>query len=259
MKYRFWDIETAPQSGYYWQAKTTYINDSMQEQCTTLLCISWKDSDEDEIHNIRVPYSDIRNDERVVKKANELLNEAADKGIIIVHQNGDRFDYKKVRARNRFYGFDPLPEIKKDLLTIDTLKEARRSAFDYNRLDYLDKHLHGAQAGKVETRGWLMWRDIVSIHSSKAKVKQALDEMVEYCDGDITSLERVFNTLLPDMKLPNRLLFNGQVDGCPSCGSKSYVKNAIRYTATRAYQSYRCLDCKKRFQDTGSTRGSSFK
>ena len=32
-----WDIETAPQEGFFWQAKTDYIPHSMQEEDTTIL------------------------------------------------------------------------------------------------------------------------------------------------------------------------------------------------------------------------------
>ena len=167
MRFLFWDIETAPQEGFYWDAKARYIPHSMQEQHTTLLCMSWKYSDEDEVHNIRVPYGGIRNDERVVKKANDLLQHAADNNVVVVHQNGDSFDYKKVRARSVFHAHPPLPEIKKEFHTVDTLKEARKAGYDYKRLDYLDKYLHGHEAGKVVTRGWLLWRDVVSRHSTK--------------------------------------------------------------------------------------------
>lgn len=257
MHYRFIDIETAPQEGFYWDAKVKYISHEFQEQCTTLLCASWKDSNEDMVHNVRVSLDDVRNDKKIVGKLNQLLQECADKNIILVYQNGDRFDYRKIRARSRVYDLPPLPELKTQLRTIDTLKEAKKAAHDYNRLDYLGKEFGGL--GKVETRGWLMWRDIVSRHTTKAKQRKALKEMVEYCDGDILALECVFNRLKKDIKLPNFLLYNGMVDGCPNCGSKTYVKRGIRYTMTRAYQSYQCQSCHKRFQDTKSMKGVMFK
>lgn len=261
MRFLFWDIETAPQEGFYWRGNQDYIPHINQEQPTTILMFSWKYSDEDKIHNIKVSPKAIRDDYKVVKKANKLLNHAADNGVIVVHQNGNSFDYKHVRARNTIHRLPPIPKIKKDFLVVDTLLAARKAGYDYKRLDYLDKILHGPDAGKVETTGQLLWNDICSRHSSLALRRESLQIMREYCDGDIICLERVFNTLNDqgEIDLPNRLLHNGQVDGCPSCGSKCYVKRGIRYTATRAYQSYKCNDCGKRFQDTRSMRGSSFK
>ena len=207
------------------------------------------------IKNTKVDIRNVRDDQKVVKKLGELLNLCINKNVVVVYQNGDRFDIPKIRGRLLFYR---LPDIDpKYLATVDTLKASNGLGLDYRRLDYKDKLLNGF--GKVETRGWLMWRDIVSRHTTRAKQKQALKEMVTYCDGDILALERDFERLKHTIKLPNYLLYHGIVDACPQCGGKDYKKRGMRFTKTRVYQSYECKSCHKRFQDTKSIHGSYFK
>ena len=206
------------------------------------------------IKNTKVSLSNVRDDQKVVKKLGDLLNDCINKNIIVVYQNGDRFDIPKIRGRLLFHR---LPDVDpKYLATIDTLKASNGLGLDYRRLDYKDKLLGGR--GKVETRGWLMWRDIVSRHTTRERQKQALKEMVTYCDGDILALERDFRRLEHTIRLPNYLLYHGLVDGCPQCSGKDYKKRGMRYTKTRAYQAYECQSCGKRFQDTKSVQGSYF-
>lgn len=240
MKFCLWDIETAPQEGFYWDARTDYITHEFQEQCTTVLCAAWKYLDRHNVHSARVDAAKPRDDRALVEKLHKHLMRCGEENIIIVHQNGDKFDLPKIKARAIYYGLKPLPE----LITVDTLKEARKIGFDYKRLDYLDKHLHGI--GKVETRGWLMWRDVVSRYSTQQKRRKALREMVHYCKGDIHALERVFDTLRPHMVcFPNMNHWTGTVDNCPQCGSPQVIyRSKPKIGKTKGSIPHRRMSCK---------------
>lgn len=259
MKLLFADIETAPMKSFHWDPKVDYIPHSFNVEPTTILCASWKLDGEGvkntSIHhfNKRLTAKSVRNDKQVVKRLHALLMEAAEENHVIVAQNGDRFDLPKIKSRCLYYGLPPIPK----LTTVDTLKEARKLGFDYKRLDYLDKYLHGHDAGKVETRGWLMWRDIVDPYSSHDKRLQAIREMCHYCDGDILALERVFNSLRPHMeRFPNVNLWQGTTNCCPNCGSGNYIYRSKPYMAkTQMYRRVSCKDCGRWFQETGAVRG----
>ncbi len=246
----YWDIETLPMLSHHWSAKTDYIPHDFNEQTTTIACAAWKYSGNKTIHSVQINPRQPRNDKKVIVELHKVLMDCGENNHILVHQNGDRFDLPKIEARCIYYGLKPLPK----LIVIDTLKQARKFGFDYFRLDFLDKHLSGK--GKVETRGWLMWRDIVSQHSNLKTRTKALKEMVHYCKGDISALERVFNKLRPYMKqFPNMNFWQGTTDSCPNCGSDNTIfRSQPKFSATRAYRRKSCNDCHKWFQESKSIK-----
>ena len=250
-RFMAWDVETAGMESFHWQAKTDYIPHSMNEQCTTILCAAWRGVN-GKIQTCAIDPKDVRNDESVVRRIHKELMRCAEDNIIIVHQNGDSFDIPKMKARFLFYRLPPLPK----LTTIDTLKRCRGIGFDYRRLDYLDKFLHGEDAGKVETRGWAMWDDIVSRHSTLKKRKAALKEMLEYNKGDIVALERVFDTMRPYMTaFPNMNIWNGTQDNCPNCLSTNTIYRSKPHLAnTLTYRRKSCNDCGSWFRDAAAIK-----
>lgn len=257
VEFCFIDIETAPMESFHWSAKTDYIPHDFNSQETTILCASWKFSGEMGVKNTsihhkhkRLTYKSTRKDRRVVKDIINLLMLCADKNIIVVGQNGDRFDLPKIRCRGIIHRLPPIPK----LTTVDTLKESRKLGFDYNRLDYKDRLLHGK--GKVETRGWPMWRDVVHRDSTHEQRLQAMKEMVHYCDGDILSLERDFNTLRPYMlAFPNMNLWQGSQMHCPQCGGDNIIyRSKPRPVQTRLQRRMSCKDCGRWFEEIGAMK-----
>jgi hypothetical protein len=247
------DIETAPMEAFIWDGKVEYVGHDMVEQHTTVLCASYRDPLDKKIKTTAVSPSTaktVRNDRAVCKKVHDLLTYCGEENIIVLAQNGDRFDLPKLKARFIYYRFRPLPPIS----SIDTLKLLKQFRFDYNRLDFIDKHLHGI--GKVETRGFPMWRDIISTRSTPQRRKQAMKEMLSYCEGDILALERTYETLEPYVTLPHNMnLWQRTYDKCPSCG-----KDGLRYaekphfTKTRAYRRMSCKYCRKWCTETMSLK-----
>jgi len=247
-----WDIETAPQESFVFDAKVEYIQATMQQQCTTIICAAWRGLN-GKIQTTKIDPRNPRDDLMVVTRIHKELMRCGENNVIVVHQNGDKFDLPKVVARilywrARGYNLPTLPKI----VTIDTLKKARAIGFDYKNLNYLDKYLHGENAGKVETRGWLMWDDIVSRHSSLKKRRAALREMIVYNKGDILSLERCFDTLRPEMNaFPNMNLWKQTEWNCPQCGSENVVyRSKPQMLVTLTYRKMSCNDCGRWFRET---------
>ena len=249
---------------YHWRDKTRYIPHNMNEETTTILMAAWRLPDKKKPEHVsikdfnkRLTYTTVRNDKGVVKKLHELLMWCAEENIIVVHQNGDKFDIPKINSRVIYHRLKPLPI--KHIVTVDTLKNSRQMGFDYNRLDFLDRHLHGYDKGKVDTRGWEMWRDIVEYRSTHEDRLKAVNEMIEYNEGDITALDRVFNTLRPYMpQFPNMNNWTGTVDNCPQCGSPNVIyrsKPFIPKTKGGVPRRKRsCKNCGYWFRDKGVIR-----
>ena len=244
------DIETAPMLSFHWQAKTEYVGHEMNIQSTTIICASYRDPRNKRIVTISIDPRKPRDDKAICGKLNRLLQWCANENVVLLYQNGDRFDMPKMEARFIYHGLAPLPR----MLSVDTLKEARKFGFDYKRLDFLDKHLNGI--GKVETRGWPMWRDIVDPASPVGKRKKALKEMITYCEGDILALERVYEKLKGYMKVhPNANLWKSGVKCCPTCKSRKFTRRSNpQFTPTRAYVRYTCDNkaCGRWFRETKS-------
>ena len=255
------DIETAPMVSYHWTAKTDYIQSSMNFQPTTILMAAWRRPD-CEIESVsvkdfhkRLTEKSVRQDYGVTKKLHELLRWCADENIILVYQNGDKFDIPKIVGRAIFHGMKPIPV--KQLAKIDTLKEARKMGFDYCNLDALDRELNGC--GKVETRGWAMWRDVVHPTATHEQRLHSLEEMIRYNEGDILALERVFERLRPHMTtFPNMNHWTGTAQNCPQCGSPQtiYRTQPIYGSASTSIPHRRksCNNCGKWFRENGVMR-----
>ena len=181
-----------------------------------------------------------------------MLMGVAENGDILLHQNGDRFDLKKVKARIIKYGMDPLPPIQ----TIDTLKVSREAAFDSHRLDFKDKFFGGP--GKIDTRGMDMWTEACAPKSSHELRIKAMQELVRYNRGDLPPLIRAYRAHLPYMsKHPNRAIGTGEC--CPRCAGKARDHIGYIDKLTRRYPTYRCTSCRGVYQGVFNVGRAWFK
>ena len=88
-------------------------------------------------------------------------------------------------------------------------------------------------AGGIET-----WMNIVF-----KKDSEALKHMHYYCDGDVITLEAVFNKLKPYVRNKSNysVLLGGSKFACPECGSNNVTLNKRYTTAAGTTQLYmRC-------------------
>lgn len=220
VKRLFFDIETSPCIGYFWQpsykARITYENII---EPWKVICISYKWENEDKVNSVW--WDKQQNDKQLLKDFIEIANKADE----LVAHNGDRFDIKKVRTRCIYHRIPTFPKYR----TLDTLKKSRGNfAFPSNRLNDIGLFLGVGE--KLETGGFQLWKEVMQGND------EALKHMVEYCEKDVLLLEDVFLTLQNYIK-PNIHVgvLNGNLKAsCPSCGSEDtgLLKNNFTPTGT---------------------------
>lgn len=225
----FFDIETSPNIVYSWRIGyniNLQPHDIIEER--KIICISYKWEGEEKIHSLT--WDKNQCDKQMLIDFIEVMNQADE----IVAHNGDRFDEKWIRTRCIFHRIHTFPKYK----TLDTLKKAKYGFnFNSNKLDYIAQFL--GVGAKVKHSVFDMWKGVLNGD------KEALKEMVNYCEGDIIVLEDVYNAMESYIK-PNTHL--GVVNGgfkysCPCCGSEdiTLIKNEV--TAKGTIQ--RVIECNR--------------
>lgn len=228
IKRLFFDIETSPMIVYSWRIGWK-INLPYENiiQDWKIICISYKWEHEDKVKNLT--WDENQCDKKMLKDFIRIANTADE---IIAH-NGDRFDIKKLRTRCIFHRVPMFPKYR----TLDTLKKARGSFnFNSNRLDYIAKFL--GVGAKLEHEGFQMW--IKCLDGDK----QALKDMVKYCDMDIIVLEDVYLAMQQYIKPNTHAGVHSGNDkySCPICGSDELelLKNDVTQKGTIS----RVMECK---------------
>jgi len=228
MKTLIYDIETGYNQVKAWRAGYNLVinyKDIIKERA--IICISYKWVGGKVQH---LTWDSKQSDKRMLQKFCKIIKEADQ----IVAHNGDKFDLRWIRGRAIKHGI----ELPYDIITIDTLKWARRYFnFNSNKLDYLSQYLE--VGGKIPTGGLKLWDDVIL-----NKDKKALAKMVKYCDNDVLILEKVYNKLLP--YVPNKLSVTENRIDCPECGSNNMIVSKRRIKASGAKQTQlQCMNCGK--------------
>jgi uncharacterized protein YprB with RNaseH-like and TPR domain len=228
----FFDIETSPNIGLFWEAgwkKNIDYSNIIKERA--IICICWKWEDEKVVHEWH--WDSKQNDKTLLQNFIKVANEADE----MVGHNGDKFDLAWIRTRCLYHKIEMFPKYK----TIDTLKVARSAfRFNSNKLNYIADFLGLGQKIKTE---FGLWKDIV-LH----KDKNAMDKMIKYCKKDVILLEQVFKLLnnhIPP-KTHYGVKFGGDRGSCPECGSDDLIVSNRPITATGVRKiQYRCKTCGK--------------
>ena len=202
----FYDIETSPNIGFFWRSgyKLGISPDNIIHE-RAIICISYKWSDEDEVHTLT--WNKNQDDGPMLRKFVKIINKAHE----IVAHNGDRFDVKWIKGRCLFHRI-PIPH---KLVTVDTCKQARKHFnLNSNKLDYLGEYLGVGR--KHETGGFDLWKSIVL-----DKNPESLTKMMQYCEQDVLLLERVYEQMKSyiDVKFNYAVLNGATKYCCPECGS----------------------------------------
>ena len=176
----FYDIETAYGIARVWRPgwKVRVSYDDFIKH-PSIICISYKWSDSDEVHSLR--WDDkTQSDKALVKLFVDEMNQA---DAICAH-NGDKFDLPWIKARAVYHGIKTYPKYK----TVDTLKISRyQFNFPSNKLDDLGDYLGVGRKIKTDRS---LWVDTVCNGD-----RDALNRMCEYCDQDVFLLEDVYERL----------------------------------------------------------------
>lgn len=226
----FFDIETSPNIGMFWQAgykqKIDYSN-IIKERAIICICYKWED--EKEVYSLT--WDRKQSDRVMLEKFIEVANVATE----MVGHNGDKFDLAWIRTRCLFHNIDMFPKYQ----TIDTLKVSRsKFRFNSNRLNYIADYLGLGQKIKTE---FDLWKNILLDNN-----KQSMEDMVKYCKKDVVLLEKVFKKLRVHMdnKVHYGVLFNQDRGSCPECGSDELIRHKVRTTPTGLKKiQYQCSTC----------------
>lgn len=217
LKRLFFDIETSPNIGLFWQPghEISVGYESIIKE-RGIICCSYKwsgDSKPQTVHWTRKS----QDDTRVVERMADLIAEADE----VVTHNGDRFDITWIRGRALRIG-KPFPP---RLVSYDTCAISRR-LFNLNshRLDYLSQYL--GIGGKLPT-GYDLWKRVL-LH----KDNKALDQMIAYCERDVVLLEKVFERIKPYVVARSHV--SGECRECPECGKEKLTVRGYRTTESGA-------------------------
>lgn len=228
----FFDIETSPNIGLFWEAgykKNIDYSNIIKERAIICICYKWEG--EKEVFSLNW---DSKQDD---KKMLEKFIEVADSATELVGHNGDKFDLAWIRTRCLFHKIPMFPKYT----TIDTLKVARQKfRFNSNRLNYIADYLGIGQKIKTE---YSLWKDILL-----KKDKIAMEKMIKYCKKDVSLLEQVFVALKGHIEAKTHygVIFGEDRGSCPECGSDDLIKSKKVVTATGLIRiQYRCKTCGK--------------
>ena len=228
----YFDIETAPNIGFFWQSGFK-LNIGPQNiiKERAIICICYKWEEDKETHALS--WDSKQCDKKMLQEFIKVLNTADE----IVGHNGDKFDLAWVRTRCLFHKIDLFPSY----ITIDTLKVARsKFKFNSNKLNYIATFLGIGQKIKTD---YDLWKDIVL-----KKDKKAMDRMVKYCKMDVILLEKVHKALSNHIpaKTHYGVIFGTDRGTCPECGSDDLIKNNKVVTATGLTRvQFKCKTCNK--------------
>ena len=213
----FYDIETSPNIGIFWQSgyKLNIPHDNIIQE-RAIICICWKWEGQSEVF-----YSQWnKGDDKDCIDAFMKVAMTADE---LIGHNGDNFDEKWIRTRCLLHGIDCPPKLN----SLDTLKKARAHfRFNSNRLDYIAKFL--GLDGKIETTFGL-WKDILL-----KDCETAMQDMITYCQKDVTLLEDVFHRLQPYIKHNHHVGISENLGrySCPKCGDDNPEHSKVRFTSS---------------------------
>lgn len=241
-KVLIFDIETSPLIASVWGIKDIQnigLEQIKEDWSIIAFAAKWLGDSPNEIiyYDVR-KQRNLRDDKRLVQKLLKLMDQAD----IIVGQNSDQFDIKKVNARCI------INKLKKpsSYRTLDTVKIARRKfGFTSNKLEYLSKTLNTTykKLSHGKFPGMKLWNECL------ARNNDAWNEMELYNKHDVLATEELFQKLSP---WDNSINFNTYSDdgaSCSSCGKEEFVKNGYHYTNLGKYQRWRCLSCRAEMRD----------
>lgn len=233
VKVLFGDIETSLAVSYHFGQWNQNLGIKSQLYESHLLSHAWAFGD-DEVKGSILTREEVlaRNDERLVLELWHLLDEC---DVYVAH-NGVKFDVKKMNGYFLKHGLPPPSPYK----VYDTLQVSRKKfGLPFHNLAYLAKFLNVTR--KIDNSGIELWIGCAN------GVQEALDEMMDYNIGDITTLREIYYKLISWDNFAVNMSLYKEVEGlqCPHCASTniSRLDNKFTYTAQRKYHVYRCVDC----------------
>lgn len=231
------DIETSPILAYIWELGEQNV--SLGQIHTDWHIMAWSAKWLGDPES-KVIYKDMRKfkpgeDQAILTDLWSLLNEAD----IVITQNGQHFDSRKINARFMFHGMKP----PKPYQHIDTYRLVKRvAAFTSNKLEYLTDKLceDHKKVSHGKFPGLKLW-----IECMKGN-KQAWEEMKYYNIKDILSTEELYlkvKAWAPE-SMPKMYPLTKDKDTCQTCGYFGEMREGRdRIKKTGVYKQNSCPKC----------------
>lgn len=228
------DIENFPCEVYSWGLGDVHIPLEFLKRDWTVCAWAahWVGTPPDEvIYMDNRGRRDIHDDKQLIKSLVALMNQAD----IIIGQNVQSFDIRKLAARASFHKLPPFRPVK----ITDILKEERRVfAFTSHKLAYKTEMNEVYKKLKHENYpGFSLWK------ACMADATDAWKEMELYCKHDVLSAEERYTNVCGWI----RTHALGPIDGILRCrcGSTNLIRKGLEYTDGGKFQRYFCRDCYK--------------
>lgn len=229
------DIETAPITAYTWGLfkQNIGLNQIKTDWHLLAFAAKWLGNDH-VIYEDNRDAKDIRNDKRLVQCLARLLNEAD----IVVTQNGEQFDLKKINARAVINGLRPI----RPCASTDILKEGRKVfSFTSHKLEYVADKLNKKykKLKHANYPGFELWSAILDGD------QKAWREMEVYTKHDVLATEEAYETIQGWISSQAISSFYDDAKMRCRCGSEKLIKKGFAFTPAGKYQIYNCLKCGK--------------
>jgi hypothetical protein len=233
MKILILDIETSPIISYTWglHEQNVGLNQIRQDWNVLAWAAKWLgDPPSKTLYMDNGLAGDVRKDKALVAGLAKLID-AAD---VVVTQNGDAFDIKKLNARAIINRLPPIKPVR----SIDILKEGRKVfKFTSHKLEYITGALNDKykKLKHEEYPGFELWSAIMEGD------KRAWAVMKKYCIHDVLSTEEAYQKMAPWIKTGT---VTDNIGGC-KCGSDRLQSRGWARSAAGRYQRFQCQDCGK--------------
>jgi uncharacterized protein YprB with RNaseH-like and TPR domain len=213
----------------YFDIESAGVN-ALKSDLGFVIIFGFKWGHEKQAHTLTLTKNELRNfdDKALLKKACKLMEEAD----LLVGHFASVFDRRFIQGRLLIHGLPPIPFTK----LRDTCMIARSVAnFSSNRLKHLAKILH-MRHQKLENNWPFAWFEVMKGNMT------ALDEMAEYCRGDVLALEELYTHLQRFDNASPRLVEDRSK--CATCGGEVQYRG-VAFVGQNKYRRFQCTKCGK--------------
>lgn len=227
------DIETLPITTHNWHLfdEPRALDRLVKDWAIFMGAVKWYGDKKVHIMDTEAT-GDPYDDKEVVRWLCDLLGEAD----IVIGQNVQKFDLRKIRARAILHGLKPFREPQ----VVDTLLMSREVAqFTSHKLEYMSGMVATKKSQHLKFPGFALWLGVIAGNSAAYK------EARSYNRDDVKSTEELYLKLRPwARKHPNiAQYFDDEQRRCPRCGSSSIKFNGVIHRGVSTYDSYECNSC----------------
>lgn len=238
------DIENAPHKAYVWGYYEQNVIKVLEYSYILMVGVK-RLGEKARVHTLLThPGRNKKDDSKLMK----IVRDELDWADIVVTQNGDAFDIKKINTAFLKHGIPPPSPFK----SVDTKKTSKKHFyFANNKLDNLGEEL--GFGGKMHHEGFPLWERVMGGDP------KAVKKMADYCKRDVELTEKVYLRERPWMTgHPNLNAFT-EKENCRVCQSNNTQFRGFNVTMTGKVRRFQCMDCGAWSQDSKSVRTTTRK